>query len=210
MTELADSLFARYEANQTFERIESIQQEDSELDKIIKYLKSKAEKNDFCQSLLAQFHFKAELSDKQIAAVNRMIVEDAEREKNRFDISKLVAAHNNIRANGLKRFRLNIGKLKISSAADDSMNPGYYYVKTDDNQYLGKIAPNGNFISPKDVIFPDNFFVNLKAILYDPQGEAIKHGKGSGECAVCARELTEPTSIERGIGPVCAKRLGVK
>lgn len=34
-----------------------------------------------------------------------------------------------------------------------------------------------------------------------------KHGKETGTCLVCGRELTNPDSIEAGIGPVCASRL---
>lgn len=37
---------------------------------------------------------------------------------------------------------------------------------------------------------------------------AIAYGKKFGRCAVCNRELTDEESIERGIGPVCADRMG--
>lgn len=37
--------------------------------------------------------------------------------------------------------------------------------------------------------------------------EAAQMGKLYGVCVVCARTLTDPASVERGIGPVCAKRL---
>jgi hypothetical protein len=35
---------------------------------------------------------------------------------------------------------------------------------------------------------------------------AQAYGRRTGRCAVCARTLTNPTSIEAGIGPVCATR----
>ena len=44
----------------------------------------------------------------------------------------------------------------------------------------------------------------LVAIEADPEAAAVLHGKASGRCAVCSRDLTDPESIERGIGPVCA------
>lgn len=32
---------------------------------------------------------------------------------------------------------------------------------------------------------------------------------GSTECAICGRELTDPDSIRRGIGPICAQKHGL-
>lgn len=37
--------------------------------------------------------------------------------------------------------------------------------------------------------------------------EAAKFGKMTGSCAVCARRLDVPESVERGIGPVCFGRM---
>ena len=37
--------------------------------------------------------------------------------------------------------------------------------------------------------------------------ELIAEGKRTGVCQVCHRKLTNPKSIEAGIGPVCAKRI---
>jgi hypothetical protein len=39
-----------------------------------------------------------------------------------------------------------------------------------------------------------------------PNGYAIQH---AGRCCRCARILTEPESIEIGIGPECRKRMGI-
>lgn len=36
--------------------------------------------------------------------------------------------------------------------------------------------------------------------------QAAKFGHQTGVCAVCARDLSDPVSVERGIGPVCYKR----
>jgi hypothetical protein len=38
-----------------------------------------------------------------------------------------------------------------------------------------------------------------------PEGYAIQH---EGRCCRCARRLTTPESIETGIGPVCAAKMG--
>lgn len=46
----------------------------------------------------------------------------------------------------------------------------------------------------------------LAAIEADPEAAAVLHGKASGRCAVCSRDLTDPESIARGIGPICAEK----
>jgi hypothetical protein len=42
----------------------------------------------------------------------------------------------------------------------------------------------------------------------DPEQAAVAYGKRFGQCSVCARELTNEDSINRGIGPICAERFG--
>lgn len=37
--------------------------------------------------------------------------------------------------------------------------------------------------------------------------EAKAYGRRTGRCMVCGRKLTHPTSVEAGIGPICAGRL---
>lgn len=40
--------------------------------------------------------------------------------------------------------------------------------------------------------------------------DAIAFGKATGHCCVCGTKLTNPASIEAGIGPVCAKKLALE
>lgn len=37
--------------------------------------------------------------------------------------------------------------------------------------------------------------------------EAVAFGRFTGTCCVCGIELTDPKSVEAGVGPICAKRL---
>jgi hypothetical protein len=46
----------------------------------------------------------------------------------------------------------------------------------------------------------------LNLIEADPLGEAKRYGKLSGTCCVCSRMLTDPASIDAGIGPICASK----
>jgi hypothetical protein len=36
----------------------------------------------------------------------------------------------------------------------------------------------------------------------------VAYGRATGSCSCCGRELTDPVSIEAGIGPICAGRFG--
>ena len=51
---------------------------------------------------------------------------------------------------------------------------------------------------------PDVLTALLIAIEADPERAAVLYGKASGNCSICGRDLTDPESIERGIGPICA------
>lgn len=44
----------------------------------------------------------------------------------------------------------------------------------------------------------------LSIIAENPKEASIRYGKELGCCGVCARTLTDPESIEAGIGPICA------
>ena len=48
----------------------------------------------------------------------------------------------------------------------------------------------------------------LSQIAEDPQRAMLDYGKQIGSCGHCGRTLTNPESIERGIGPICAERMG--
>ncbi len=50
----------------------------------------------------------------------------------------------------------------------------------------------------------------LLAVAKDFAGELRAYGLMTGSCSICGRKLTDPVSVAEGIGPVCAKRLGVK
>lgn len=47
----------------------------------------------------------------------------------------------------------------------------------------------------------------LREIEADPVEAAKRYGKLSGRCSCCGRDLTDPASIEIGVGPICLTRL---
>jgi hypothetical protein len=48
----------------------------------------------------------------------------------------------------------------------------------------------------------------LRAIAVNPAEASLRYGRLLGSCGVCGRTLTDETSRERGIGPVCADKTG--
>ena len=48
----------------------------------------------------------------------------------------------------------------------------------------------------------------LDAIATDPQAASVRYGQEIGACGVCGRTLTDEDSRARGIGPICADKMG--
>jgi hypothetical protein len=48
----------------------------------------------------------------------------------------------------------------------------------------------------------------FQAIGFNPQKAMTDYGHQLGRCGICHRTLTDPESIARGIGPVCAGKIG--
>ena len=48
----------------------------------------------------------------------------------------------------------------------------------------------------------------LSAIANAPQAASIRYGREIGACGVCGRTLTDEGSRARGIGPICADKMG--
>lgn len=46
----------------------------------------------------------------------------------------------------------------------------------------------------------------MSKIQREPQKCAANYGHQTGRCGMCGKELTDPKSIAKGIGPVCEKR----
>lgn len=51
----------------------------------------------------------------------------------------------------------------------------------------------------------EKFHQVMRHIQAEPLKCSQNYGKQTGECGKCHRELTDPKSIEKGIGPVCEK-----
>lgn len=151
---------------------------------------------EFAGSLLGYAARKGQLSPGQLAAVLRSI----ERDKvpaPAVDTTQIEAVFARATSKGLKKPALQIGAFRFSPAPATGANPGAIYVK-EDGGYLGKML-NGKFLARATAEVTDR----VLAIAADPLGEAVKHGKLTGRCAICSRLLTQESSVERAMGAVC-------
>lgn len=152
-------------------------------------------------------------SEKQLAAVQKAMAKAAEPYVPKAPdaniagegFAKLVAGFSSAKGNGLKRPKIRVGDLVFSLAGANSANYGSLYVKAG-SVYLGKISEGGDFrksydCSPAQV-------AEIEAVGKDPVGALVAHGKKYGNCGICGRELSDPASVERGIGPICASKFG--
>jgi hypothetical protein len=98
--------------------------------------------------------------------------------------------------------------LVLTRAKPESANPGCIYVKREiGGAYLGKITAEGEFRQVKECEALD--VENLREIEAAPGDAAVKWGRLTGRCSCCGLPLSDPKSIERGIGPICAENWGL-
>jgi hypothetical protein len=120
-------------------------------------------------------------------------------------ISSVTASFERARQKGVQKPKMRLlgngQKLTFSRAPDTGKNAGAVYVKDNEGVYLGKITA-GKFLKSYDCSSDGEKAV--VAACADPEQAAIAFGKEFGICSICSRTLTDPDSIERGIGPICA------
>jgi hypothetical protein len=118
------------------------------------------------------------------------------------DVSKVTELLENARRKRATP-RFLAGDLAISLAKATGKNPGAVYVKSRGGEYFGKIV-GGRYFATREA--PADTLAKLLEITVDPMGVAVAHGRLTGECACCGRELSDPVSIAKGIGPICESK----
>lgn len=106
------------------------------------------------------------------------------------------------------------------SRAKDSETVYFVAIKSDRSfQYIGLLQPSGviketrkSLLAESDLLF--RIASRTLRRIFAGEGEQIEAAgfkvHHEGKCGRCGRELTVPESIESGIGPECAKALGVE
>lgn len=175
--------------------------------------------NSFAGDLVRKYAEYGSLTDNQVSAAQRMLVkikarneqrdaEKAQREATAatVDLSAIRAMFETAQANGVRRPVYRARDLVISLAGQNSRNAGCIYVKTAGGDYQGKITPKHKFLAIREA--RDTTEAALLEIAQDPRAAAVQYGHDIGSCSVCGRTLTNKSSIEAGIGPICASKWG--
>lgn len=182
------------------------------------WIKATAGRFDFAAKMDEAVRKYGELTIGQMAAIERCMARDAERNTERaaraqaaeaaapaISTDKLMAAFDAARSAGLKRLKMRFLGFEASPAPATGKNPGAIYVK-DGEQYLGKIQ-GGKFLASREC-GPD-VAQSVAQAMNDPMAAAVAFGRQTGACCCCGRELTDPVSVENGIGPICAGKFGL-
>jgi len=173
----------------------------------------------FHADMLAALVKYGELTERQEAAVRNAAAKSAARklqwaaERAERDAGAAVLSLEKIRTGFdsavrfLKRPKLRIADIQFSLAPATGRNAGcIYVVRANDDTYLGKITQDDKFITSRDCTAADS--ETVARVAADPAAAATAHGHEFGNCSCCGRELTNPESVARGIGPICAERWG--
>lgn len=157
------------------------------------------------------------LTDKQLAAVRRCMVKDADRDAERQEIAerapdiaevalaKIEKAFASAIDHDIKYPKLRLDRF-IFSLVRSGVNAGSIYVKSiekdddGDRTYFGKIVEGRFFRAFK---CDQSTEAAIIAAASDPEAAAVAYGRREGACSICGRKLTNHTSIDLGIGPIC-------
>jgi hypothetical protein len=177
------------------------------------WIETRSERFDFARAMQTALRKYGSLTENQLFAIQRCMIKDAEREEQKSaapagveaDLSQIEAGFDRARAKGLSRIGVTLAGFKFQPAPANGKNPGAVYVKTTSGNYLGKVL-GGKLFKSRECT--DEMVDKITAAARDPKAAAIEYGKLTGRCAICARELTDPVSIERGIGPICESNMG--
>lgn len=168
--------------------------------------------NDLASSLVEQHNAGRVWSEKQVAAIQSMLVRMEERRAQReaeareVNLQPIIDMFAYARNSGYKRPVYRAEGLKISLAPETGNNAGALYVKTEGNQYIGKVV-EGRFFGTREATEEQK--TALSVIANNPRDAAIRYGQRTGSCACCGRTLSNKQSIELGIGPICANKWGL-
>jgi hypothetical protein len=161
---------------------------DEEMERLIHWLEQQTW-SEFALSLADQYRTKGSLSPKQEASARSMRQKIIARATT-LDISRIPAG----------TFALGSGEIiEVSKPSKRSSWHGWIFVKSGTGEKLGNQKPGATYRG--------KVTEGLQEILEDPMAAAVRYGKLTGTCSICGRQLTDEDSVDRGIGPVCLKKV---
>ena len=165
------------------------------------YLRQKMSYDTFAMDLVA----KKKASATQIAWMHYLATQDVIDAQTPVEFGPYKQLVNKMYDAGAYRatkFQVRLPGMTLSTITKGA-NVGCVYVY-ENNQYVGKITATGDLIG--------NASEDVLNMLEDANDNLLQlakiYGHETGTCSICARTLNDPLSVQMGIGPVCAKRLG--
>lgn len=122
---------------------------------------------------------------------------------------------------GGRKAKIMIAGFEFLLAPEYGKNPGAIYIK-DGGTYIGKVARGSTVFQPSRD-FDRSRTEALQDACRDPAGAVRRHAEETARllaeaqaegrplsmpCGCCGLTLTDPVSIRRGIGPICAGKWG--
>ena len=164
----------------------------------------------FAASMLEGLQRYGSLTEKQQAACERLMQQDAERDAQRAaqrasaPVAKTYPA---LTAIVTAFAHVTIGEIGFSKKNGEPL----WWVKSGE-ALVGKLDADGLQLWNGKIAKAGQDRAAIEAALdeieRDPKLALAAHGHATGSCGCCGRELTDPASIERGIGPICADKIG--
>ena len=118
------------------------------------------------------------------------------------DSSGLMSALQRAKAAKLKGPKIVVeilgNRYTFTLAPANGTNPGAIYVSRN-GDWIGKLV-DGHYVQ---VAEGDDATEAVRIACRDIRGAAVAYGRKTGVCSCCGRELTDPVSVEKGIGPIC-------
>lgn len=121
------------------------------------------------------------------------------------DLSPMQRAFDAAHSNGVRSPFMRIEGYTLKPA---KFYPGRIYVTEDTsgfNEYMGKLENSQFYPAPNCKASQKQAIL---AACANPLDAVVKFGRKFGRCSVCSRPLTDPVSIQRAIGPICAQKFG--
>lgn len=169
---------------------------------------------EFARSLIAQFRRRG-LSPKQVEWVNKLIQPRPAAVQigslNRV-VEMFGRAAKTLKHPAILLASDSLGTIRLSVAGPASQHPGTINVASpgsfENRTWFGRIMQDGTYQpSPKA---DAGIAALLTRFAADPATVAAEHGRLTGNCSFCGRNLTDERSTSVGYGPVCAKRFGLE
>lgn len=176
----------------------------------------------FVDSLMTQFERKGSLSGKQIFWASKLGNEAIDNADSEMQMSvmesetdgpyaEIVAFMKAGEKGNSTRLTFDIGSrfnITFSLAPSHGKNPDHIYVKCN-HKYVGKMTPAGVFVAREGYYKEASIAVLDEMVDTGVGAYVLAYGQRSGNCACCARKLTDERSLTAGVGPVCAKRFNI-